>query len=82
MHSDDNPRPTMTPDEFTQALAALGWKQSDFCRKTGVAKDTPSRWVTGKTPIQAWVPAYLEAMQDLARLHAKYIAPGKPAAID
>ena len=68
---------SMTPDEFTQALAALGWKQSDFCRKTGVSKDTPSRWASGKTPIQAWVPAYLGAMQDLAHLHAKYIAPGK-----
>ncbi|MEQ1683467.1 MAG: helix-turn-helix transcriptional regulator [Burkholderiaceae bacterium] len=67
----------MTSDEFTQALAALGWKQSDFCRKTGVSKDTPSRWASGKTPIQAWVPAYLGAMQDLASLHAKYIAPGK-----
>ncbi len=67
----------MTPEQFTQALDTLGWKQSDFCRKTGVSKDTPSRWVTGKTPIQAWVPAYLGAMQDLAALHAKYIAPSK-----
>ena len=82
MTIDDNPHRTMTPDEFAQALAALGWKQSDFCRKTGVAKDTPSRWATGKTPIQAWVPAYLGAMQDLARLHAKYIAPTKAGPID
>ena len=67
----------MTPNEFTHALAALGWKQSDFCRKTGVSKDTPSRWAGGKTPIQAWVPAYLGAMQDLAALHAKYLATGK-----
>lgn len=67
----------MTPDEFTQALAVLGWKQSDFCRKTGVSKDTPSRWASGKTPIQAWAPAYLAAMQDLADLHAKYIEPSK-----
>ena len=63
----------MTPVEFTDALSELGWKQSDFCRKTGVSKDTPSRWAAGKTPIQAWVPAYLGAMLDLKRLHAKYI---------
>ena len=25
----------MTPEQFTQALDALGWKQSDFCRKAG-----------------------------------------------
>lgn len=66
----------MSPEQFTEALAALGWKQSDFCRKTGVSKDTPSRWAAGKTPIQAWVPAYLGAMQDLAALHAKYLASG------
>lgn len=72
----------MTPNEFTYALAALGWKQSDFCRKTGVSKDTPSRWAGGKTPIQAWVPAYLGAMQDLADLHAKYLAPVKPPSPD
>ena len=68
----------MTPDEFAAALAALGWKQSDFCRKVGVTPNTPSRWMVGTTPIPAWVPAYLGAMQDLAALHAKYIAPSKP----
>ena len=67
----------MTPLEFTNALSGLGWKQSDFCRKTGVSKDTPSRWAAGKTPIQAWVPAYLGAMLELKRLHAKYIEPDK-----
>lgn len=67
----------MTPDEFAAALAALGWKQSDFCRKTGVTPNTPSRWMTDKTPIPLWVSAYLEAMQDLAALHAKYIAPAR-----
>lgn len=65
----------MTPQDFIDALSALGWKQSDFCRKTGVSKDTPSRWASGKTPIPAWAPAYLGAMLDLAALHAKYIAP-------
>ena len=64
----------MTPEQFIDALAKLGWKQSDFCRKTGVSKNTPSRGVNGETPIQAWVAAYLGAMQDLADLHAKYLA--------
>lgn len=64
----------MTPEQFAAALDALGWKQSDFCRKTGVTPNTPSRWMTAKTPIPLWVPAYLGAMQDLAALHAKYIA--------
>ena len=58
----------MTPEQFEQALESLGWKQSDFCRKAGLDKNTPSRWVTGKTPVPAWVPAYLGAMQDIKRL--------------
>ena len=60
---------TMTPEAFTAALAALGWKQSDFCRKSGVTKQTPSRWANGLTPVPAWVPAYLGAMQEIKRLH-------------
>ena len=70
---------TMTPKEFTDALAALGWKQSDFCRKSGVTKQTPSRWANGLSPIPLWVGAYLGSMQDIVNLHSKYIAPAKPA---
>lgn len=70
----------MTPDEFAAALAALGWKQSDFCRRAGVAKDTPSRWASGKTPVPDWVPAYLGLLHELAALHAKYLQPIKPGA--
>ena len=65
----------MTPDEFTAALAALGWKQSDFCRKSGVTKQTPSRWANGLSPIPLWAGAYLGAMQDIKRLHLAYIDP-------
>ena len=67
---------TMTPEAFTATLAALGWKQSDFCRKSGVTKQTPSRWANGLTPVPAWVPAYLGAMQEIKRLHQTYIEPG------
>jgi len=67
----------MDPDQFTTALHDLGWKQSDFCRKSGVNKSTPSNWVTGKTPIPAWVAAYLGAMADIKRLHRVYIEPSE-----
>lgn len=66
---------TMTPEAFAAALAELGWKQADFCRKTGVAKQTPSRWANGQTPIQPWVPAYLGAMLEIKRLYATYVQP-------
>lgn len=67
----------MTPQDFAAALEALHWKQSDFCRKTGVNKSTPSNWMTEKTLIPLWVGAYLGAMQDLAALHSKYLATTK-----
>lgn len=70
----------MTPEQFTHALKSLNWKQSDFCRKTGCNKSTPSNWVIGKTPIPLWVDAYLGAMQDLAALHSKYLATSKGSA--
>jgi len=66
---------TMSPADFLAALDALGWKQSDFCRKTGVSKDTPSRWASSKTPIQPWVRAYLAAMLEIKRLHREYVDP-------
>ena len=72
-----NPDNTMSPDQFTAALAALGWKQSDFCRKAGVTKQTPSRWANGLTPIPAWVPAYLGLLGELQRLHTAYLVPPK-----
>lgn len=64
----------MTPNEFEDALAALNWKQSDFCRKAGIERNTSSRYINGKNPIPDWVPAYLGAMQDIQNLHSKYIA--------
>lgn len=69
----------MTPQQFSAALGELRWKQKDFCDKTGVNKSTPSNWVAERTPIPAWVEAYLGAMLDLAALHTKYLATNKAA---
>lgn len=64
----------MTPEQFESILTALGWKQADFCRKAGLSKQTPSRWVNGLVPIPAWVAAYLGAMLEIKRLHSEYVA--------
>jgi pyocin large subunit-like protein len=65
----------MTPEELRQALLALKWRQADLCRKAGLNKDTPGRWLSGKTPIPLWVDAYLGAMLEIQRLHKKYVEP-------
>lgn len=72
----------MTPTQFTSTLDALGWKQTDFCRRAGLTKQTPSNWVHGRSPIPAWVDAYLGAMLDVAALHRKYLAPQPLASAD
>jgi transcriptional regulator with XRE-family HTH domain len=69
----------LTPQQLREALDALDWKQIDFCRRAGLNKDTPSRWLSGGTPIPLWVSAYLDAMLDLQRLADKYLRPIKPA---
>lgn len=68
---------TMTPEQFAHALTALGWKQTDFVRRTGLTTGTVSRWATGQVPIPLWAGEYLGALQELAALHAKYIKPVK-----
>ncbi len=68
---------TLTPEQFLAALAALGWKQTDFARKTGVTAGAVNRWATGQAPAPLWATAYLDAMQDMAMLHAKYLSPVK-----
>lgn len=71
---DDEELPgAMTPEELRTVLEELGWRQADFCRKAGLHKDTPSRWLAGRTPIPTWVQAYLGAMLEIRRLHEKYV---------
>jgi len=72
----------MTPEAFRSALAAVGWKQSDFCRRAGLTPAAASRWSKGSNPIPAWVPAYLGAMGDIQRLYTTYVLPLKPSASD
>ena len=65
----------MTIDEFDNALAAMGWKVSEFCRATGLHRNTPSRWRNDGVEIPAWVPKHLGLLLELHRLHAAYLIP-------
>ncbi len=68
----------MKPDEFTDTLAALGWKQSDLARRLDLDRNTPSRWANGRTPVPQWAAEYLGAMLAIERLHAAYVRPRRP----
>lgn len=67
----------MTPEQFAEALKALGWKQTDFCRMAGVNKSTPSRWMAEEAAIPEWVPKFLGMALEVKRLHDTYVAPPK-----
>jgi hypothetical protein len=69
-------------EQFDAALSALGWKVSDFCRATGLHRNTPSRWRTADVPIPEWVTKHLALLQDVNRLHAAYLVPPSAHAPD
>jgi transcriptional regulator with XRE-family HTH domain len=70
----------MTPDEFADALTALGWKQSDLARRLELDKNTPSRWANGRTPIPGWATEYVRAMLAIKALHGRFVDPHAPPA--
>ena len=67
----------MTIDELDTALVELGWKISDFCRATGLHRNTPSRWRNDGVEIPAWVPRHLALLLEVKRLNAAYLVPPK-----
>lgn len=67
----------MTIDELDTALSELGWKISDFCRATGLHRNTPSRWRNDGVEIPAWVPKHLALLLEVKRLNAAYLVPPK-----
>lgn len=72
-------KPRMTADELNQALKALGWKQVDLARRTGLGDEAVSRWSRGAVPVPAWVGAFLGMAQALHQVHQAYVAPIKPS---
>ena len=64
---------TMTPEQFTQALEALGWRQIDFSARLGVSVISVSRWQNGVIPAPLWVSEYLSLALELKRLHERFI---------
>ena len=67
----------MTINELDTALVALGWKVSDFCRATGLHRNTPSRWRNEGVEIPGWVPKHLALLLEVKRLNADYLTPPK-----
>lgn len=75
------PQP-MTIEEFDTALTALGWRMADFCRHTGLHRNTPSRWRNDGVEIPEWVPKHLALLLEVRRLHETYINPPRGSGAD
>ncbi|MES2939215.1 MAG: hypothetical protein V4864_16130 [Pseudomonadota bacterium] len=81
------PQHTYGIDDFDQALQELGWKVADFCRQSGLHRNTPSRWRNGEldkrtgeiklVPIPLWVSKFLGMALEVKRLHDRFIIPPK-----
>ena len=67
----------MTVDEFDAALLVLNWKVSEFCRATGLHRNTPSRWRNEGVPIPEWVTKHLALLLEIKRLNTNYVTPPK-----
>jgi hypothetical protein len=67
----------MTIDELDTALVELGWKISDFCRATGLHRNTPSRWRNNGVEIPLWVSKHLALLLEVKRLNAAYLVLSK-----
>lgn len=63
--------------EFDEALTALSWKVSDFCRASGLHRNTPSRWRNDDVPIPLWVDKFLGMALEVKRLHDRFVLPPK-----
>jgi transcriptional regulator with XRE-family HTH domain len=70
----------MTPEEFKQGLARLGWKQTDFARATGTSTVTVSHWMTGQNPLPVWAQSYLTLLLRLQALAGDLLTPPTRAA--
>lgn len=78
---------TMTGAEFSQALADLGWRQTEFAARTGTSPDTINRWCNDRQPVPAWAAAHVRLLLAAAEFHRQHVAPPprtrrKPAADD
>lgn len=62
----------MNGHEMRAALQALGWKQTDLSRKTGVHRNTVNGWAHDAPP--QWVAEYLGALLGIKRLHDAHVA--------
>lgn len=67
----------MTIEELDAALLALDWKVSEFCRATGLHRNTPSRWRNEGVAIPEWVPKHLALLLEVKRLSTAYLVPPK-----
>lgn len=73
---------TLTPEQFTKAVAALGWKQIDFARRVGITPQSVNRWASGQAPCPVWATEYLGAMAAIKALHTQFLAPLTLGSVD
>jgi ribosome-binding protein aMBF1 (putative translation factor) len=62
----------LTPDEYTEALDAIGWSPHRLAQRLGVHETRTRRWGTGAYPVPENVAKWL---RHLARVHEVHRLP-------
>lgn len=55
----------MNPDEFSDALQAIGWTQRGLAGYLGITDTIVRRWASGRVPIPGNVAAWLATLGDV-----------------
>lgn len=62
----------MTPSQFTEALATIGWSQRHLAELLRCDTNLPTRWASGRATVPKPIAAWLG---DIARYHERHPAP-------
>ncbi|HEY3848373.1 MAG TPA: hypothetical protein VGL95_14800 [Acetobacteraceae bacterium] len=65
----------MTPAEFREALAEVGFSQRGFATYTGSNERSVRRWALGEQDIPHWVPVLLRCEAALLRAGVPAVPP-------
>ncbi len=69
----DRPNPAMTPEQLSEALAALGLTQAGYARLIDVSQKTVWMWISGRTPVPKLASEHLKVLLALHEVHQRFL---------
>jgi DNA-binding transcriptional regulator YiaG len=63
----------MTPEQLSEALAALGLTQAGYARLIDVSQKTVWMWISGRTPVPKLASEHLKVLLALNEVHQRFL---------